>query len=142
MTTTSVPANKPAIATGKDIADRAVCLSVRKHTLGNRRHVRDEDIGERADDAEYDVSADRPVLIQAARRALNVTKRLLDSAELRAITNLDTESRRYLDTVCLPSSFREGVYLLPIPLIDQVDCRLQEFAARRLELVDQRDRQQ
>lgn len=135
-TTTPAPAGSPVISKAKDIADRAVCLSVRKRTLGNRRHVRDEDIGERPDQAEIDWEGDRPVMIQAAKAALCITKRLLDSAELRAITNMDTEARRYLDSVCLPSSFREGVYLLPIPLIDQVDCRLQEFAARRLELVE------
>src|SRR5688572_33386793 len=79
---------------GMDLAKKTVCIKVSLSTMGNTRKV---------STAQIEADADKDLL--------RVSKRLVDSAELKAITRFDGEIRRYLYRICLP--FETGIHLLP-----------------------------
>ena len=81
---------------GLDLAQKTVCIKVRLQRLGNTRKVSTSQI---------EVDSDKALL--------RVSKHLIDSAELRQITNFDSEVRRYLYNTCLP--FEVGIHLCPFP---------------------------
>src|SRR6266705_4348023 len=97
---------------GVDLAKKTVCIKMRLSTMGNTRKVSTSQI---------EADADKDLL--------RVSKHLLDSAELKAIGRFDGEIRRFLYNICLP--FEIGIHLLPIPALQQVEERLQQFAADR-----------
>jgi hypothetical protein len=101
---------------GVDLARKTVCIKVRLSTMGNTRKVSTSQI-------EADTDKD----------LLRVSKRIVDSAELKAIGRFDGEIRRYLYNICLP--FEIGIHLLPIAALETVEERLRRFAADRTELV-------
>ncbi|MEZ5352971.1 MAG: DUF3150 domain-containing protein [Bryobacteraceae bacterium] len=92
-------------------------MKVRLSTMGNTRKVSTSQI---------EADADKDLL--------RVSKHLLDSAELKAITRFDGEIRRYLYNICLP--FEIGIHLLPIAALETAEERLRRFAADRVELVN------
>jgi hypothetical protein len=108
-----VPIHDP----GVDLARKTVCVKVRLSTMGNTRKV---------STAQIEADADKDLL--------RVSKHLLDSAELKAITRFDGEIRRYLYNICLP--FEIGIHLLPIAALETVEQRLRQFASDRQQLVD------
>jgi hypothetical protein len=108
----SIPITDP----GVDLARKTVCIKVRLSTMGNTRKVSTSQI---------EADADRDLLI--------LRKRLLDSAELKAVGRFDGEIRRFLYNICLP--FEIGIHLLPIAAIETVECRLRQFAEDRKDLV-------
>src|SRR5712691_8128615 len=102
---------------GVDLAKKTVCIKMRLSTMGNTRKVSTTQI---------EADADKDLL--------RVSKRLVDSAELRAITRFDGEIRRFLYNICLP--FEIGIHLLPITALETVEHRLRQFAEDRRQLVD------
>lgn len=102
---------------GQDVARKTVCIKLRLNRLGNSRKV---------STSQVEVDTDKALI--------RVSKTLLDSAELRAISSLDGEVRRYLYGVCLP--FETGIHLCPIPLLESVEGKLREFKDCRAELVE------
>ena len=109
---------KVAIITdpGLDLAKRTVCIKVCLSTMGNTRKV---------STAQIEADADKDLL--------RVSKRLVDSAELKAITRFDGEIRRLLYNICLP--FEIGIHLLPITALETVEYRLRQFSEDRKQLV-------
>jgi hypothetical protein len=101
----------------RDLSQTTVCLRVHLGALGNTRKV---------SSANVEVDADKQLI--------RVSKKLLDAAELRDIHRLDSELRSYLYEICLP--FEIGIHLLPLPLIETVDAKLQEMRERRAALVE------
>lgn len=101
---------------GLDLAQRAVCIKVRLQRLGNTRKV---------STSQVEVDTDKALI--------RVSKHLIDSAELRQITNFDAEVRRYLYNTCLP--FEVGIHLCPFALLEQVEGRLRKLAEDRQALV-------
>jgi hypothetical protein len=101
---------------GLDLAKKTVCIKVRLSTMGNTRKV---------STAQIEADADKDLL--------RVSKRLVDSAELKAITRFDGEVRRFLYNICLP--FEIGIHLLPITALETVECRLRQFAEDRKQLI-------
>jgi hypothetical protein len=101
---------------GLDVAKKTVCIKVRVSTMGNTRKVSTTQI---------EADADKDLL--------RVSKRLVDSAELKAITRFDGEIRRFLYNICLP--FEIGIHLLPITALETVEHRLRQFAEDRRQLV-------
>jgi hypothetical protein len=69
--------------------------------------------------------------------AVLIAKVLYDGEELDAIKSIDSEIRRYVELKALPSLFKNGVYLLPIVSVEEVERDLADFAARRRTAVDQ-----
>jgi hypothetical protein len=101
---------------GMDLAKKTVCIKVSLSTMGNTRKV---------STAQIEADADKDLL--------RVSKRLVDSAELKAITRFDGEIRRYLYSICLP--FEIGIHLLPITALEMVESRLRQFVVDRKQLV-------
>lgn len=101
---------------GLDLAQKAVCIKVRLQRLGNTRKV---------STSQVEVDTDKALI--------RVSKHLIDSAELRQITNFDAEVRRYLYNTCLP--FEVGIHLCPFALLEQVEGRLRKLAEDRQSLV-------
>jgi hypothetical protein len=101
----------------QDLAQKTVCVKVRLGLLGNTRKVGASNI---------EVDADKELI--------RVTKVLIDSEELRMIGRLDGQLRRYLEDTCLP--FEAGIHLLPLPVLEAVDDKLQEFERKRSDLVE------
>jgi len=102
---------------GQDLARRTVCIKVQRTRLGNSRKV---------SAAKVEVDTDKTLL--------RISKRLFDCNEYKAISNFDAEVSKYVESVCLP--FEKGIHLCPLPLLQQVDQKLKEFAARRPALVE------
>lgn len=102
-----------------DLLKKAVCLSVNFSKMGNSRKV-----------------PSGAVEVDADKTMIHVSKTLIDSDELQAIERHDGEMKRYLASRCLPSLFKQGIYLLPVALIDEVDGKITEFLAERKKLVD------
>ncbi len=123
MATTSItPAdftNGAPPASNLSISDKTVCISIQFGSLGNSRKV---------STSEIEVDADK--------KLLHVSKKLLDSKELRAISKHDSDTRQALLSKALPSMFRSGVYLIPIPAIQQVEVDLQEAKIERAGLIE------
>jgi len=102
---------------GMDLAKKTVCIKISLSTIGNTRKV---------STAQIEADADKDLL--------RVSKRLVDSAELKAITRFDGEIRRFLYNICLP--FEIGIHLLPITALEMVEHRLRQFAVDRRQLVE------
>src|SRR5260370_13654771 len=102
---------------GQNWAQRTVGGKVRLGRLGNTRKV---------SNSQVEVDTDKSLI--------RVSKHLLDSKELRSIANFDGEIRRYLYNTCLP--FEAGIHLCPLALLEQMEGKLREFAARRMELIE------
>src|SRR6266478_1568839 len=100
---------------GLDVAKKTVCIKVRVSTMGKTRKV---------STTQLETDADKDLL--------RVSKRLVDSAELKAITRFDGEIRRFLYNICLP--FEIGIHLLPITALETVEHRLRQFAEDRRQL--------
>lgn len=98
--------------------ERAILLSVSFSRLGITKKVRGARIDKDADSDTY-----------------NVTKRLFRCAEFDAIRSLDNEVKGFLESKCLPSTVKGGIYFLPILSIEEVDRRLTQYAAQRDQLV-------
>jgi hypothetical protein len=102
---------------GQDLARKTVCIKVQRTRLGNSRKV---------SASQVDVDTDKSML--------RISKRLFDCPQFKAIANFDAEISRYLESVCLP--FEKSIHLCPLPMLQQVDTRLKEFAGKRPELVE------
>lgn len=117
----TMPTPPPTIETspsGSDLASKTVLLRVRFGLLGNSRKISNSVISADAD-----------------KKLLRASKQLLDSPELKAIKSLDGEMRQYIYSRCLPG-FDEGLYFLPIPLVEEVETSLRTFRAKRDQLID------
>ncbi len=104
-----------------DITQSSVLLTVKLRKPGNRRRV----------------SSSR-VEVDADKDAIAVSKELLNSPELKSLEQFDSGLRRWLYARALPASgtLREGVYRLPIALVEEVDEWLTDQADRRERLAD------
>lgn len=104
-----------------NIQQNAVILALAVGKPGNRKKV-----------------ASSQVEVDADRDLVHVSKELLDCQEYDAIQQHDANFKNgYLRSRCLPSFFKNGFYLLPVRLVEEVDERLKDFSTRRAELVEQ-----
>ena len=101
----------------RNISDAAVFLSIHFESFGNRRKVEED---------KFTVDADKD--------HVRMTKRLLDLDELKAISNLDSDTLRWVKTRCLP--FEEALHALPVESIEEVEEELRKRKARREVLAD------
>lgn len=79
--------------------------------------------------------------VEADKSMVTFGKKILNSVELKKITQLDTEIYNFLHwqegNHSLPFDFKPGVYLIPLALIDEVEAKLGEFAYQRILLVEE-----
>lgn len=99
------------------ISESVVFLSIHFNRFGNTRKV-----------------ASNRVDVDADKRRIGVTKRLLSSESLQAITRVDYEVLRYMESRCLP--FEKGMHALAIALVEEVDAKLKEYRAERNDLIE------
>lgn len=111
--------------------DKTTCLSITFHMPGRNRHASTDKIETDAD-----------------KRELVLTKRIFDSDNYRRCIQIAVKTRNWLNTRAVPSPLKEGTYLIPVGLLDQVEEKLQEvigqyreaaaaFVAEYPELIDQ-----
>ncbi len=100
------------------VVSKTICLALKRSKFGNRRKATMGD-----------------VTVQSDKALLSLSKTLLASVELDAITKLDGEIAKYLKSVCLKSMFKGGIYLLPVGLVKETHESLKAFALRRQALV-------
>ncbi len=103
------------------INESSILLTVKLRKPGTRRRV-----------------SSSAVEVDAGRDAIAVSKELLDSPELNAVTSFDAGVRRWLYARALPSSatLREGVYRLPVVLVEEVEGWLEDQAERRQRMAE------
>lgn len=102
-----------------DLFKRAVLLNLELTKLGNRRKV-----------------PTGAVTVDADKALLAVSKQLLNSSEMDAISRMDGEIRQYIYSRCLESPFRKGVYFLPVGLVTEVEARLWVYRDGRARAVE------
>lgn len=100
------------------VMNRAVCLSLELSKPGNRRKVQTED-----------------VTVNADADMISVSKKLVDSAEYKAIVSLDGEMGAWLRRRSVPGLFRAGFCMVNISLIASTDAYLTKKKSRREELI-------
>lgn len=110
---------EPQAAPRATLLDRTVCLAVNRRKFSNSK---------KAQLASVTTAADKSLL--------RLSKRLIDSTELKAINTVDGEMKAFIESICMPSMFKTGVWLLPIPLVERVEQELQMFKEKRQAAVD------
>jgi hypothetical protein len=128
MTTTVRRQGRPG--PGADVFARTVPLQVEKHYFGESKS---------ASLAPVQITGDDGLALGAADQAktkafLNMSKKLLNAPELRAVRYRDIAFRDWLKGVATP--WRPGLWLVPHQLIDQVDAEAQRWEKERQALVD------
>lgn len=69
---------------------------------------------------------------------LHVSKDIMESPELKAIGEHDTEIKTWVRARCLPSPFKKkGILILPVRLIAEVANRIEESRLARIPLIEQ-----
>jgi hypothetical protein len=99
------------------LSESTVILQVKFGVLGDSRKV-----------------SSSQVEVDTDKQLLRVAKKILVSAEFEAIRQLDRRVKKYLDGVCVP--FETGTRFLAVPLIEDVDRKLHEFAHERATVVE------
>jgi hypothetical protein len=100
---------------------------------GNIRKVRGEAVAEKGERLD---SAEAPVTVDADKAMVHVSKSLFTSTEYQAVRRYDGQTRDWLMRRALPSYFREGFYLLPLAILDEVDRDLEARRQTRQRLID------
>lgn len=119
MTTATL--DRPSTATtAATILQRAVCLTLRCHYLGNDRHVDLADIALTKAGAALDVDKEQTSL----------TKKLVNPKTLRPAMRVLGQAKAYLRSVAIPTHrvFGERSYLIPLAAVRNVDATLAGFA--------------
>jgi hypothetical protein len=103
---------------------RTVPLIVERHSFGEYRKASLNNVEVKKGDDEK----------EADKKLLSLTKRLLDCAEVKAITQHDKVFSIYLRLVAAP--YRPGMFLVPIGMVEHLDERARAWEEKRAELVE------
>ncbi len=104
------------VVNATDLVHNTLFLSVNFGTIGNSRKVGEDVLN-----------------TDAGHSFIKVSKTLLDSEELKAITKADSKVRVWLKEVCHP--FEKGLSLVPHKLVDTVNEKLKLHKLERMKLV-------
>lgn len=115
-TTTIEPVTEPS---AQKLTANTMCLVVRTGVFGNTKQASLAD-----------------VTVAADKKLLRMSKMLLDSPELKAVSKFDAETGRMLRTVGFPSMLKSGVHLIAVAQVESTDTLMKARAARRAELVE------
>lgn len=102
-----------------DLFDKAIPIAVERSRWYPRKNLR-------PDEFETD----------AAKTRVRASKSLIDSDELYEIYVFDRGITDWMQRHCRESYFRNGIFLVPIGMLNQVETRLTELSERRAKLVD------
>ena len=103
----------------RSIMDRAICLVIEFGGFGLSRKA-----------------STGSIVVNADKAMLALSKKLLKSKEHGAIVSLDLSIKKYLKQIALPSPMRNGTHLIPIPLVEEVERKLQAWRNERADLVE------
>lgn len=118
------------------LLEKAVILCFRTGRFGNSRKVKQSQV---TNLSAYDEYGEEKVVISKEKKSKNLklSKVLLDSKELEAITSYDTKSRNtILRKWCLPSYADDGYYFVTLALVPDVDAYLVAREQERKGLVE------
>ena len=103
-----------------DINKNSVLLALRLTKPGNRRKV---------NSGLVEVDADKD--------SVHINKELLDSREFTDIVSHDSAIRQWIYARSLPAygTLKEGVYRVPLSLVDEIDQKLLAFREKREDLI-------
>jgi hypothetical protein len=101
------------------VTAKTICLAIKRGRFGNRRKASTQD-----------------VTVESDKILLSLSKTLIDSPELKAIQSRDNAMNTYIQTRCLKSLFKGGVFLLPVGLVMDVENELTKYEQERNDLVD------
>lgn len=111
------------------ILQRAVCLTLECHYLGNNRAV---DLKQLSDvlKGETDVDATKSKE-QLDEEQFHATKKLINPKAVRPVLNVQNRAKAFLrsNTIAGHRIFGERSYFIPIDLVEIVDKRLEDFAS-------------
>lgn len=108
---------------GAEVLRRSVCLELKASSIGTLRKVSTDQVEVTPDSGE--------VLAKADKTLLRVSKRILDSEELRKIVSHVSATRINLRFYAIPTSvFRYGCYGIPLGCVDRVDVMLQDASRK------------
>jgi hypothetical protein len=108
----------------RGVFSRTVPLIVERHSFGEFRKASLNNVEVKKGDDEK----------EADKKLLSLTKRLIDCAEVKAITQHDKVFSIYLRSVAAP--YRPGMFLVPLGMVEHLDQRAREWEAKREELVE------
>ena len=105
--------------------ENCVACSISIHAWGNSKGVKAADVSQYSGE----------LAAQAAKKRVSMSKRLLECAEYQSIKSLDGHAGRWFAEHSVPSLFRNGVYAVPLPTMNQWIEYLQEYQACRHTLI-------
>ncbi|MCK9599055.1 MAG: hypothetical protein M0R06_08450 [Sphaerochaeta sp.] len=106
-----------------NLLDNAIALSVTISKIGTRRKVDSRKMVMRETEGEQQPDSD----------AIGVNKELISTPTFDAITKLDGDFRTRLYKLALPNPlFRNGTYLIPISMLEQIDSMIENYKNERL----------
>jgi hypothetical protein len=100
------------------MSEKTVILTLTINSIGNHRKVKDAKVETASEKSLY-----------------NLTKKIMDAPELKKLTSLEGEIRRFVQNLSLPSPFKNGTYTIPISLMMEVDHQLEAFQSKQVEYV-------
>lgn len=109
-----------AQGTGLSVMDKAICLLISFSGFSLNRKA-----------------STASVTVNAEKSMLALSKRLLRSKEYDAIKSVDRKVKDYLKRIALPSVLKSGSYLVPIPLVEEVEQKLQQWRGERLDRIEE-----
>lgn len=102
----------------------AYCLNI--HTMGDHRTVESSKV-----DLKDAINGTEP-----DKDSMSVAMKILKCPEYDAVTSLDRKAKKELEKLALPSPFKDGIYLIPIKLIERVNNLVKEYKENRKALVE------
>jgi hypothetical protein len=116
---------KPGKApTADEIMMKTVILSIEFNAFGNRRQVDKDEVLIRGDKTQID------------KRLLNTTKKLIDADELNDIHSHYNKIKSYVTSRALPTTIKDGIYLLSNDLQEEMETKLKESVTALTPMVD------
>lgn len=109
----------PRRITATELQEKVVIFILTIRSPARERQVRDKSI----------------LTTEADKTRLRITKKIFDAEELKAIQQIDSSVRGYIRRMALPTPFKEGVYAVPLGLIEQVDAKMAQYAEERQQAV-------
>lgn len=104
-----------------DLSNDTVVLQLTIRGVTFRRKLRSEDVVTDGTDTNY----------------IHVSKDIIERREIRELNRLTNRLRQWLEWRAVPCSMlREGMYLLPLGLVEDVDKELQAFQTNRMTVLD------
>ena len=126
---------KPALK--GNIVDRAVFVSIKLRKPGASKKIDSNRVTFKAkSDSPDDESLDAVEGDGVDHNMITVSKKLMDCKEYKAVTKIDSKLKQFIQKRCTPSLVRDGVFLLPIALVNNVDTQVQAFKTQREQAIE------